>query len=104
MSEEIKEKSAAAQLKEKLFLSKKSGCLKVTAEETEAADSFCEEYKNFLNNGKIEREAVAYRRAFSRRRAYLKAGGTAAFLSAQHFLRAGGGRRPARNGTACAGR
>ncbi len=60
MSEEIKEKSASAQLKEKLFLSKKSGCLKVTAEETEAADSFCEEYKNFLNNGKIEREAVAY--------------------------------------------
>lgn len=60
MAEEKKEKSAAAQLKEKLFMQKKNGCLKVTAEEMEAADSFCEEYKNFLNNGKIEREAVAY--------------------------------------------
>ena len=60
MSEEKKEKSASALLKEKLFASKKQGCLKVSGEELEAADSFCEEYKNFLGKAKIEREAVAY--------------------------------------------
>ncbi len=60
MSEEKKEKSQAAQLKEKLFISKKNGCIKVSEEDIRKADEFCEEYKNFLNNGKTEREAVAY--------------------------------------------
>ncbi|MBR2176067.1 MAG: aminopeptidase [Clostridia bacterium] len=60
MSNKKEEKSEAAKLKEKLFVSKKNGCYKVSAEELEKADEFCKEYKNFLDNGKIEREAVAY--------------------------------------------
>lgn len=60
MSNKKEEKSAAAQLKEKLFLNRKNGCLKVSEEDIRKSDEFCEEYKNFLNNGKIEREAVEY--------------------------------------------
>lgn len=59
MSEE-KEKSVSAQLKEKLFRNKKNGCLRIDAREMEKADEFCVEYMNFLNNAKIEREAVEY--------------------------------------------
>ena len=54
------EKSKAAQLKEQLFMNRKNGCRKVSADEIVKADEFCEEYKNFLDNAKIEREAVSY--------------------------------------------
>ncbi len=60
MSNKKEEKSAAAQLKEKLFISRKSGCYQVSEEDIKKSDEFCEEYKNFLNYGKIEREAVEY--------------------------------------------
>ncbi len=60
MSEEKNKKSEAALLKEKLFRSRKSGCVRVSAEEIRMADDYCEEYKNFLNKAKNEREAVAY--------------------------------------------
>lgn len=60
MSQKNEEKSAAAQLKEKLFIKRKNGCRKVSEEVMKNADEFCEEYKNFLNNAKTEREAVAY--------------------------------------------
>ena len=54
------EKSQAKQLKEKLFMSKKGGMLKVSAEEVANADAFCEGYKTFLDNAKTERDAVKY--------------------------------------------
>ena len=57
---EKEEKSKSAQLKEKLFLNKKNGCVRVSEEEMNRADEFCEEYKNFLNLAKTEREAVTY--------------------------------------------
>ncbi len=55
-----KAKSKGKQLKEKLMTSKKNSVLKMTEEQVKEADSFCEEYKNFLNNAKTEREAVEY--------------------------------------------
>ena len=55
-----KEKSQSKQLKEKLFMSKKGGMLKVSAEEVANADAFCEGYKTFLDNAKTERDAVKY--------------------------------------------
>ena len=55
-----KDKSKAALLKEKLFMNRKNGCRKVSADDVKKADEFCEEYKNFLNQAKIEREAVIY--------------------------------------------
>ena len=48
------EKSKAAQLKEQLFMNRKNGCRKVSADEIVKADEFCEEYKNFLDNAKID--------------------------------------------------
>ena len=60
MSNNKEEKSASAKLKEKLFRNTKNGFYKVSEEEIKNADEFCENYKNFLNNAKIEREAVAY--------------------------------------------
>ncbi len=57
---ESKEKSKAALMKEKLFMNRKNGCVRVDAEEMKKADEFCEEYKNFLNQAKTEREAVIY--------------------------------------------
>ena len=54
------EKSQSKQLKEKLFMSKKGGMLKVSAEEVANADAFCEGYKTFLDNAKTERDAVKY--------------------------------------------
>ena len=55
-----KAKSKGKQLKEKLMTNKKNSVLKMTEEQVKEADSFCEEYKNFLNNAKTEREAVEY--------------------------------------------
>lgn len=55
-----KEKSQAAQLKEKLFMNRKNGMLKVSAEEIKKADEFCDGYKNFLDNAKTERDAVKF--------------------------------------------
>lgn len=60
MSKKNDTKSKAEQLKEKILVKKESGAAKISADETKKADSFCEEYKNFLNKSKTEREAVAY--------------------------------------------
>lgn len=54
------EKSEIKELKEKLFAEKKNGAKKISDDELKKADEFCEEYKNFLNCAKIEREAVKY--------------------------------------------
>lgn len=53
------EKSKASQLKEKLFVKKSVGIKKMSQEEIEKADEFSKGYVKFLNNAKIEREAVA---------------------------------------------
>lgn len=55
-----KEKSRAEELKEKLFYNPKHASEVISQEETDKADEFCEEYKNFLNKAKTEREAVVY--------------------------------------------
>lgn len=55
-----KEKSRAEELKEKLFYNPKHASEVISHEETDKADAFCEEYKNFLNKAKTEREAVVY--------------------------------------------
>jgi aspartyl aminopeptidase len=55
-----KEKSKAEELKEKLFYVPKHASEVVSQSETDKADEFCEEYKNFLNKAKTEREAVIY--------------------------------------------
>ena len=54
------EKSEVSQLKEKLFANTKNGAKRISEEDLTKADEFCEEYKNFLNSAKIEREAVRY--------------------------------------------
>jgi len=55
---DIQEKSAAAQLKEKLCVKRQSGIKKLSAEEVAKADEFCKGYVRFLNHAKVEREAV----------------------------------------------
>ncbi len=55
---ENNEKSKAAQLKEKLFVKKGVGIKKLSAEEISKADEFCKGYANYINNAKVEREAV----------------------------------------------
>ena len=56
---EKQEKSAAAQLKEKLFVNKSNGIKKLSADEVAKADEFSKGYVEFLNHAKVEREAVA---------------------------------------------
>ena len=55
-----KEKSKGQQLKEQLFYDPKHAAETISDEEIKQADSFCEEYKNFLDKAKTEREAVKY--------------------------------------------
>lgn len=52
------EKTAAEQLKEKLFLNKKNGLKGITDEKWGVITDFCEGYKNYLAKGKTEREAT----------------------------------------------
>ena len=47
-------------LAEKLLFTKKNGGLLLEDKEIKKAEDFCEEYKNFLNLGKTEREACSY--------------------------------------------
>lgn len=55
---ENNEKSKATQLKEKLFVKRSVGIKKLSAEEIAKADDFCKGYANYINNAKVEREAV----------------------------------------------
>lgn len=48
------------ELKEKLLFSRKNAVYKMSEEELSECDSFCEEYKDFMDKAKIEREAVIY--------------------------------------------
>ena len=44
--------------KKELFMEKEHTAKRVSAEEMAAADRFCDGYKQFLNDGKTEREAT----------------------------------------------
>lgn len=46
--------------KDELLLDNKNGYLRLSKQETEKINDFCEEYKNFLNISKTERESVKY--------------------------------------------
>ena len=50
-----KEKSAAKLLQEKLCMKKKNGLLTADENTVKETQSYCEEYKNFLNKAKTER-------------------------------------------------
>lgn len=52
------EKSQAKLLQERLFSKKKNGMLRLSADEVKSVDSFCENYKRFLDQSKTEREAA----------------------------------------------
>lgn len=55
-----KEKNSCDTLKEKLFNNKKNSFFKLSDDEIKTIDTFCEDYKIFLNEAKTEREAVEY--------------------------------------------
>ncbi len=54
----MSEKTAAQQLKEKLFLKRKNGRLTADDEVLNKSDEYCEGYKKFLDSAKTEREAA----------------------------------------------
>lgn len=54
------EKTEAQKLKDALFYKPKNGAKTYTPEQTAQADTFTEAYKAFLDEAKMEREAVAY--------------------------------------------
>lgn len=58
MVENENKKSEVDILKERLFLSKKNGILKLSEDEINRADEFAQGYKKFLDTSKTEREAV----------------------------------------------
>ena len=53
-------KTEAEMLREKLIMNKKNGASKLTEEQVNICDNFCEDYKIFMNKAKTEREAVKY--------------------------------------------
>ncbi len=53
-------KEAIKELKEKLLLKRKNAIYNMSDEELAECDKFCEDYKDFMNRSKIEREAVIY--------------------------------------------
>ena len=53
-------KEAIKELKEKLLLKRKNAVFNMSEEEIADCDRFCEDYKDFMNRSKIEREAVIY--------------------------------------------
>ena len=53
------EKTAGELLSDKLLSNKKNGILRISDNELDKTDAFCEGYKTFLDNAKTEREAVA---------------------------------------------
>ena len=55
----MKEKTLAEKLREQLAYNPKHGGLKLTEDQLRRAYEFCDDYKEFLDNAKTEREAVA---------------------------------------------
>ncbi len=58
--EEVIEKSVGEQLKEKLYMENKICFDRMSAEQLKQAFDYCEDYKEFLNVAKTERESVDY--------------------------------------------
>lgn len=58
------------ELKEKLFLSRKHTAKKMADGEINTAFSFCDDYKNFLDNAKTEREACSFVEALAIEQGY----------------------------------
>ena len=55
----MKEQTYADKLREELAYNPKHGCAVMKEDEIRRADEFCEDYKDFLDNAKTEREATA---------------------------------------------
>ncbi len=55
----MSEKSQAKLLKEKLYLTRKNGALRLSEEQTKEVEAYAEAYKKFLDAGKTEREVTA---------------------------------------------
>ncbi|MBS6236174.1 MAG: aminopeptidase, partial [Clostridiales bacterium] len=53
-----KELADVEQLREDLLICRKNGYHKIPDERVKKADAFCEDYKEFLDHSKTEREAV----------------------------------------------
>ena len=60
MSEETKALTPAQEKKKALFYEKKNGYDRISDQERQAMNAYCEGYKTFLDEGKIERECVTY--------------------------------------------
>lgn len=60
MTKKNETSSEVKKLTEELLINRKNGFLQVSDEKVKKADSFCEDYKKFLDAAKTEREAVAY--------------------------------------------
>ena len=60
----------AKELREKLMIKERRGAADLSAEILEEADRFCVGYKDFLDNSRTEREAVAYVRAMAEQRGF----------------------------------
>ncbi len=66
----MSEKTQAEILKEELFYSSEHASYTCSDEEIAQADAFCEEYKNFLNKCKTEREAASYVKELAEKNGY----------------------------------
>jgi len=60
MNEEKKGRTPAQEKKQALFRQKKNGYDRLAEGERQAVETYCEGYKTFLDQGKIERECVTY--------------------------------------------
>ena len=65
------EKTQAETLKEELFYSPEHASYLCDDGETEAADAFCEKYKDFLNTCKTERETTAFVKALAEKEGFV---------------------------------
>lgn len=65
-------KETIKEMKEKLFLKKKHALYNMTDEQLAECDSFCEDYKKFMDAAKIEREAVIYSIDFLKENGYVE--------------------------------
>lgn len=65
------EKEKIKALKEKLFLTKKNAYLRMSDEEVEKCNEFCEGYKTFLDKAKTEREAVVFIKSEAEKRGFV---------------------------------
>lgn len=65
-------KETIKEMKENLFLKKKHALYNMTDEQLAECDSFCEDYKKFMDAAKIEREAVIYSIDFLKENGYVE--------------------------------